>query len=71
MSSSKSRWGLQYSLIIFTMSIPVVAFTAAAVIMFLDHQVWPGAIFTVLAFFTLPNVRVHPPKNDGSDDEAR
>lgn len=61
------NWGLQYACIIFAMALPVLGFTAAAVIMFLDSQVWPGSIFTILAFLTMPNVKVNPPK-DSQDD---
>lgn len=72
MSDKKNRWGLQYACIIFAMSLPVLGFTAAAVFMFLDHQVWPGSIFTLLAFLTMPNVKVKQPsflqKEDPDDD---
>ena len=52
----------QWACVIFAMSIPVIGFTGAAVIMFLDHQVWPGIVFTLFAFLTMPNVKVTPPK---------
>ena len=63
MRDKKNKWGLQYACIIFAMSLPVMGFTAAAVIMFLDHQIWPGVVFTLLAFLTMPNVKVNPPKD--------
>lgn len=73
MSGKKNKWGLQYACIIFAMSLPVLGFTAAAVFMFLDHQVWPGVVFTLLAFLTMPNVKIHYPRSqalDSDDDDA-
>ena len=70
MNAKRSRWGFQWAWIILAMSIPVVGFTTAAVVMFLHNHVWPGVTFTILAFFTMPNVRIHPPTDEESDRDS-
>lgn len=61
-TKEKKRWGLDWALLLLALAIPCAVFTAAAVIMFLNHQPWPGGVFTAFSLLTVPNVNAGTPK---------